>query len=135
MVKSVFNKDAWDQEIAIPIKDLDVTKIKDGDSWVMQLVSAQDPGGNYYAWAPATWLQFHAFPEIVFDSKAVAVQFTGVGDWMNGNPDFRFKMFNSQAAGRRDQHRREDRRTPTARSCSIGPSRRRSSPANPGKHT
>ena len=96
VAKSVFTEDAWDQEIAIPIKALDVTKIKDGDSWVMQLVSAQDPGGNYWAWVPATWLQFHRFPGIVFDSKAVAVQLTGVGDWMNGNPDFTFKLFNPQ---------------------------------------
>ncbi|HXR48711.1 MAG TPA: glycoside hydrolase domain-containing protein [Candidatus Limnocylindrales bacterium] len=96
VAKSVFTADAWDQEIAIPIKALDVKKIQDGDSWVMQLVSAQDAGGNYYTWVPATWLQFHRFPEILFDSKAVAVQFTGVGDWMNGNPDYTFKTFNPQ---------------------------------------
>ena len=95
-VKSAFNEDAWDQEIAIPIKDLGVIRIKDGDSWVMQLVSAQDPGGNYYAWVPATWLQFHRFPELVFDSKAAAIQFVAVGDWMEGNPDFGFKAFNPQ---------------------------------------
>ncbi len=96
VAKSVFNDDAWDQEIAIPIKSLGVAGIKDGDNWVMQLVSAQDPSGNYYTWVPATWLQFHAFPEIIFDSQAVAVQFTGVGDWMDGNPDFTFMLFNSQ---------------------------------------
>ena len=96
IAKSVFNADAWDQEIAIPIKALDAAKIKDGDNWVMQLVSARDPGGNYFTWVPATWLQFHRFPEILFDSKAVAVQFAGVGDWMNGNPDFTFKTFNPQ---------------------------------------
>ena len=89
--KSLFTADYWDQEIAIPLRDLDVTKINDGDRWVMQIVSAQDTGGSYWTWVPATWLAFHSFPEVVFDSKAAAVQFVGVGDWMNGNPDFTFK--------------------------------------------
>jgi hypothetical protein len=96
VVKSTFTDDYWDQEIAIPIKDLGVNQIKDGDKWFMQIVSAQDSGGNYWTWTPATWLAFHKFPEVIFDSKAAAVQFTGVGDWMNGNPDFTFQMFNPQ---------------------------------------
>ncbi len=95
LVKSVFTEDYWDQELAIPLKDLDVKKINDGDKWVLQLVSAQDPGSNYFAWVVASWLQFHMFPEIVFDSQAAAVQFLGVGDWMNGNPDFKFALCNS----------------------------------------
>jgi len=96
VAKSVFNDDHWDQTIAIPIKSLGVNKIQGGEHWVMQLVSAQDAGTVYYAWVPATWLQFHAFPEIIFDPQAIAVQFNGVGDWMEGNPDFTFKLFNSQ---------------------------------------
>jgi hypothetical protein len=96
VVKSSFDKDYWDQEIAIPLKDLGTASIEDGARWVMQIVSAQDSGGNYYTWVPATWLAFHKFPEVIFDSQAAAVQFNGVGDWMEGNPDFSFKLFNPQ---------------------------------------
>ena len=97
VAKSRFTDDYWEQEIAIPLKDLGTTRINDGDRWVMQLVSAQDPGGSYWTWAPAGWLAFHKFPEVIFDSQAAAVQFVGVGDWMNGNPDFAFKMANTRS--------------------------------------
>ena len=63
----------------------------------MQLVSAQDPGSNYYAWVVASWLQFHLFPEVVFDSQAIGVQFVEVGDWMHGNPSFKFRFHNSRS--------------------------------------
>ena len=96
LVKSTFDASYWNQEIAIPLKDLGTTSIEDGARWVMQIVSAQDSGGNYWTWVPATWLAFHKFPEVVFDSKAAAVQFVGVGDWMEGSPDFTFKLFNPQ---------------------------------------
>lgn len=91
-VKSTHGADFWVQEIAIPLKSLELAALRDGDTWVMQLVSAQDPANNYYAWVAASWLQFHLFPELVFDSQAAAVQFAGVGDWMNGNPDFQFRL-------------------------------------------
>jgi hypothetical protein len=96
VVKSTFDDHYWNQEIAIPLKDLGTQSIEDGARWIIQLVSAQDSGGNYWTWVPATWLAFHKFPEVVFDSQAAAVQFTGVGDWMKGNPDFTFKLFNPQ---------------------------------------
>jgi hypothetical protein len=95
--KSSFTPDTWEQEIAIPIKNLGVTQIKDGDNWVLQLVSAQDSGSSYWTWTPATWLAFNKFPSIVFDSTAAAVQFDGVGEWMKGDPDFTFDCFNPQS--------------------------------------
>jgi len=98
VAKSTFTDDCWEQELAIPLKDLGVLGLKDGDAWVVQLVSAQDPGSNYYTWVPATWLAFHAFPEVIFDSKAVAVQFVDVGDWMKGNPAFKFRFSNPHPA-------------------------------------
>ncbi len=97
IAKSTFDDHYWNQEIAIPLSDLGTASIEDGARWVMQLVSAQDTGGNYWTWVPATWLAFDRFPEVVFDSKAAAVQFVGVGDWMDGNPDFAFRLFNPQS--------------------------------------
>ncbi len=97
IAKSHFTASYWEQEIAIPLKSLGTSHIQDGTHWVMQLVSAQDSGGSYWTWAPATWLDFPSFPEVIFDSKAAAVQFTGVGDWMDGNPDLAFHVFNPQA--------------------------------------
>lgn len=96
ILKSYFDESIWMQEIAIPLKDLDVKKIQDETKWVLQLVSAQDPGGNYYAWAPYHWLYFDKHPEVIFDSKAVSFQFLSLGDWMNGNLELKFKIFNSK---------------------------------------
>ena len=94
VAKSVYTDSSWDQEIAIPLKGLGITQVKDGDSWIVQLVSAQDPGSNYFAWVPASFLQFHLFPEVILDSKAVAAQFLTVGDWMKGNPNLGFRLSN-----------------------------------------
>lgn len=40
IAKSYFANDYWEQEIAIPLKDLGTARINDGDRWVMQIVSA-----------------------------------------------------------------------------------------------
>ncbi|HEY3415324.1 MAG TPA: glycoside hydrolase domain-containing protein [Armatimonadota bacterium] len=95
LVRSKFNDDCWTQEIAIPLKDVGEKGLADGRKWVMQLVSAQDCAQNYYAWVPIGWLAFHAFPEVTFDSQAVAVQFTSLGEWMKGNPNLQFQLYNS----------------------------------------
>jgi hypothetical protein len=93
-VKSTFTKDYWEQEIAIPLKDLGTKQIKNGEKWAIQLVNARNSGSDYYTWAPYTWLRFDAFPEIIFDPHSVSVQFVSVGQWMHGNPAFEFNVYN-----------------------------------------
>lgn len=94
LVKSHFSEDMWEQEIAIPLGALEEKEIVDGKKWTVQLVSAQDYCANYYAWQPIDWLQFKSFPEIIFDSKSLAVQFLSLGEWMQGNPGLEFCLYN-----------------------------------------
>ncbi|MCM8768176.1 MAG: DUF6067 family protein [Candidatus Omnitrophica bacterium] len=95
VAQSRFQDTFWEQEIAIPLKDLNVSKIADGQTWVLQLVSAQDPGYNFYSWAyDAHWLHNDQHPEVILDSQAMAFQFLSLGDWMKGNPEFKFQAFN-----------------------------------------
>ncbi|HPP11705.1 MAG TPA: DUF6067 family protein, partial [bacterium] len=94
-LKSTFTRECWQQEIAIPLKDLNETKGLNGRRWVLQLVSAQDPGGNFYSWAyDGHWLHADRHPEVLFDDRAVAFQFLSLGDWLKGNPQLRFQVFN-----------------------------------------
>ncbi|GEM_PF-2140597 len=95
LVKSHFTETYWEQEIAIPLKSLNEKKIPDGYTWVLQLVCAQDPGSNFYTWAlDGHWLHNDQHPEVIFDSQAIALQFVSLGDWMRGNPDLTFHLYN-----------------------------------------
>lgn len=100
VLKSHFNEETWEQEIAIPFKDLDNIKIEDEKSLPIQLVSARSGENNYYGWGPGNWIQAMVSPEVIFDSRALAVQFLSLGDWMNGNPDLTFNIYNPDKATR-----------------------------------
>jgi len=91
-LKCTVTKDYWDLEIAVDLRALEAKKL-DGQSWVLQLLRADKPGGTYFAgWAGEAWMSWGEFGEVTFDRSAPAVRFLDTGELAKGEMRLRFQV-------------------------------------------
>jgi hypothetical protein len=91
--KSRLTDQAWDIEMAIPVKGMGVDKLESGMEWLTWFARCSDPGGAFFfAWEPVAYKTFARFPLLRFDETAPAVQFLQLGGIMRGDLDMRLRM-------------------------------------------
>ncbi len=83
----------WEMELKISLAALQAPKDLEGESWVMQLLRADAPGGVYFAgWVGEAWMAWGDFGEIVFDADAPVFRFLETGELAKGRPRLGFEI-------------------------------------------
>lgn len=83
--KSSVTADHWDMEMSISLAALRAQP-GDGQSWVMQLLRADAPGGVYFAgWAGEAWMSWDKFGAVTLDPAAPVFRLLSAGDTAKGH--------------------------------------------------
>jgi len=91
-LKSSVTKEHWDLEIAVDIRAFDEKKLE-GQTWVLQLLRADKPGGTYFAgWAGEAWMSWEKFGEVTFDRTAPVFRFLKTGELAKGKMKLGFEV-------------------------------------------
>ncbi len=86
-VKCHVTRDAWELELAVDLRALDVRDL-DGQTWVLQLLRADAPGGHYFAgWVGEAWMAWKKFGQVTFDPHAPAFRLLETGELPRGKMD------------------------------------------------
>jgi len=96
--RSTVTEDRWDMEMSIALEAFRRKKI-DGESWVMQLLRADAPGGIYFAgWVGETWMAWDRFGEVNFDPTAPIFRWIETGEVARGNMNLVFDVIGKSDA-------------------------------------
>lgn len=91
-VKSAVSDEAWDMEMAIPRRHMNVEKL-DGKAITFQLVRTDSCVGIYYAgWVPKSWRSWDSFARVTLDPSAPVFAFDKLGEVMAGNLDAEVRL-------------------------------------------
>ncbi len=91
-VKSHVTDSMWTMEMSMDARQMQLRKL-DGAELIVQLVRAADTGGIYYAgWVGKSWMAWDDFASCIFDPYAPVIQFTRLGEVMEGRLDAAFTL-------------------------------------------
>ncbi|MCM8768704.1 MAG: DUF6067 family protein [Candidatus Omnitrophica bacterium] len=93
IVKSRVTATAWQLELAIPFKSLNLPEKPDGQRIVGNLVRTDFCGGIYFAgWAGGSWMSWDIFPEMELSPEAPTFHWEKIGDVPSGVLDTRISL-------------------------------------------